>query len=317
MAAVIGNAKVASLGIGKTIAIIGTSDPDDHMIPIAWSDIPDPSTLDWVALFRPGASNSDYLGAPRFTGSTASSGSAPFVIPTDTPQGAYELRLFSDKTAHRLAQSPGFYVQQNGVTGVAGIELLYAGIPSGGVAFGPSSPVYFRTRTPNPSASPGDTVACVCVENGSDVAYMSVLGGLTENYLTMPSNLAGGYHYCLQYRRSNTNEIWAQTEPWSWNAANVAGTIQRVWDVIRNSNNSVQTINYDLTTWKSGHLLVIRPANNYNVTTDSYYIPTGTTKGAANFTVTSGWTPGVYQALLYDGYTGQLAIYGQPFTVTS
>ncbi len=102
--------KVTSLSVGLNSLGVGTPQP------AAWSNIPAPTTLDWIGLFVPGASNSDYLGAPRFTGSTAPNGSTNFVIPSDAAADNYELRLFSDKSTTRLATSPGFAVTRPGPT---------------------------------------------------------------------------------------------------------------------------------------------------------------------------------------------------------
>jgi hypothetical protein len=75
-----------------------------------WADIASPTTQDWIGLFMPGASNSEYLGSPRFTGSTQPSGATNLVIPLEATDGNYELRLFSDKSTTRLASSQNFAV---------------------------------------------------------------------------------------------------------------------------------------------------------------------------------------------------------------
>jgi hypothetical protein len=97
--------KVTTLGRGLSSLGVGTPQP------ATWADIPSPTTQDWIGLFRGGASDSDYLGSPRFTGSTAPSGSTNLVIPleaSDAPD--YELRLFSNKSTTRLAASLSFSV---------------------------------------------------------------------------------------------------------------------------------------------------------------------------------------------------------------
>lgn len=99
------NPKVASLSVSLSTVAHGSA------IGATWANIPFPTVQDWLGLFIAGASNSDFIGAPRFTGSTSPGGTGPFVIPTDAPTGAaFELRLFSNKTTSRIAQSPGFAI---------------------------------------------------------------------------------------------------------------------------------------------------------------------------------------------------------------
>jgi hypothetical protein len=96
--------KATSLDRGLNSLAVGTPQP------ATWADIPNPTTQDWIGLFMPGASNNDYLGSPRFTGSTQPNGSTNLVIPNEATDGNYELRLFSNKTTIQLATSPNFVV---------------------------------------------------------------------------------------------------------------------------------------------------------------------------------------------------------------
>jgi hypothetical protein len=98
--------KVTSLARGLSSLGVGTPQP------ATWADIPSPTTQDWIGLFAPGTSNNDYLGSPRFTGSTTPSGSTSLLIPLEATDGNYELRLFSNKTTTQLASSQNFTVSR-------------------------------------------------------------------------------------------------------------------------------------------------------------------------------------------------------------
>src|SRR5207237_2794832 len=98
--------KPPSLAVGQ--AAIGVSTPE----PVVWSDIPAPTTLDWIGMFVPNAPDSNYVGGPRFTGSTSPGGNTNFAIPADVAAGTYEMRLYSNKGTGRLAQSGLFSVSR-------------------------------------------------------------------------------------------------------------------------------------------------------------------------------------------------------------
>jgi len=84
----------------------------------SWSDVASPTLFDWIGLFRPGAADRDYVASPRFTGATAPNGATTLVIPPAAAAGAYELRLFSDKSTTRLAISNGFTVSRPTATAI-------------------------------------------------------------------------------------------------------------------------------------------------------------------------------------------------------
>jgi len=80
----------------------------------SWS-IASPTSTDWIGLYTPGSSNTAfrswiYVSCSQSPGSARASGSCSLAIPSGTPSGTYELRLFSNNGYTRLATSNTFTV---------------------------------------------------------------------------------------------------------------------------------------------------------------------------------------------------------------
>jgi hypothetical protein len=80
-------------------------------MPVEWHDIAAPTPTDWVGLYAPEGGNYDFLEwiyvscsqSPNFARSTGTCG---FVIPSSTPPGIYELRLYAADGYNLIARSP-------------------------------------------------------------------------------------------------------------------------------------------------------------------------------------------------------------------
>ncbi len=77
---------------------------------VSWSGVTNPTTSDWVGIYTPGSSSTDYLGwfytssCTQSLGTTAlASGSCGFTMPTTG--GTYQFELFSDNGLNLLATS--------------------------------------------------------------------------------------------------------------------------------------------------------------------------------------------------------------------
>lgn len=68
-----------------------------------WSGVPSPTSTDWVGLYAVGGPDSAVVAWRYTTG--AASGSVAFTVPSGTPTGSYEVRLFANNSYRRLATS--------------------------------------------------------------------------------------------------------------------------------------------------------------------------------------------------------------------
>jgi subtilase family protein len=108
----------ATLGVSPSSVVAGGS------VTATWSNIPAPSSGDWIGLFAPGSANTAFLSriyvgcgaAP--SGSGAASGSCPFAIAGSVAPAPYQLRLFASSGA-LLATSSNFTVTAPVVTTVS------------------------------------------------------------------------------------------------------------------------------------------------------------------------------------------------------
>jgi hypothetical protein len=102
----------------------------------SWSGISSPTATDWIALYSPGAPNSNVLAWEYTNG--AASGSLPFAIPASLASGTYELRLYSHDSYTLLATSSPITVQ--GATVSASPSTVSAGSSTTASWSGISSP---------------------------------------------------------------------------------------------------------------------------------------------------------------------------------
>lgn len=78
---------------------------------VSWSNIADPSTTDWIALYKTGDSDKDYLawmyenGSKTAPGTALASGSVSFTLPATASTGTYVFRLFAKDSYTWLATS--------------------------------------------------------------------------------------------------------------------------------------------------------------------------------------------------------------------
>ena len=80
-----------------------------------WSGIAAPTPRDWIGLYVPGSGDSAYLAwiyvsCSQSPAAAAAAGSCPFTIPSGLAPGSYELRLYANYSATRLATSNPFGV---------------------------------------------------------------------------------------------------------------------------------------------------------------------------------------------------------------
>jgi CARDB len=100
----------------------------------SWSGIPNPTGTDWIGMYTPGAAHTAYIdwiyvSCSKTPGSPMASGSCPFVVPTSTTSGTYQLRLFANNAFTILSTSNNF-----AVTGLTTLTLTASptSIPAGG-----------------------------------------------------------------------------------------------------------------------------------------------------------------------------------------
>jgi hypothetical protein len=75
-------------------------------IKASWEGIVAPTATDWMGLYEPGADDNEYLTWCYTSGEA--SGRMPFELPSGLRPNTYELRLFANKSYHRLATSNAF-----------------------------------------------------------------------------------------------------------------------------------------------------------------------------------------------------------------
>ena len=99
---------------------------------VTWSEVPAPSSTDWIGLYTPGAANTSYIKWQYTTGTA--SGSIPYDFPSSVAFGNYELRLFAGGTFNVIATS-SFSVAPtvsgtvtDGGSGLAGVSIALNGV---------------------------------------------------------------------------------------------------------------------------------------------------------------------------------------------
>src|SRR5439155_972330 len=100
-------------GSSPTLTASPTSISSDGTLTATWAGIASSSSTDWIGLYQPNASNSEYIdwiyvSCSQWAGSPRASGSCPFVLPATT--GTYQLRLLANDGYTVLATSNNFTV---------------------------------------------------------------------------------------------------------------------------------------------------------------------------------------------------------------
>lgn len=103
--------------MSATLSVTPGSIAAGNSVTATWSDIPAPTTTDWIGLYAPGVADGSYLAwlypnsGTQVPGTTAAAGGAcSFQIPPSVVPGPYELRLFTANNRTRLATSGTFTV---------------------------------------------------------------------------------------------------------------------------------------------------------------------------------------------------------------
>jgi hypothetical protein len=92
---------VVTKSAGPTLTVSPTSSQRGTNVTVTWSGVTSPSSMDWIGIFNPGASNSSYLqyeydsscAAGRIS-TAKSAGSCAFRLPNKA--GTYEFRLMAN-----------------------------------------------------------------------------------------------------------------------------------------------------------------------------------------------------------------------------
>ena len=111
-----------------------------------WSGIASPTPMDWIGLYAPAASDTQflawiYVSCSQSPGAAVAAGSCSFPVPASLVSGSYELRLFSNNSYTRLAKSGPFTVtvptssvtlSESPATAAAGgsVTATWSGIPA-------------------------------------------------------------------------------------------------------------------------------------------------------------------------------------------
>lgn len=93
-----------------TLAATPGSVPAGDSFTVTWSQIPNPTSRDWIALYSPGSSDTSYLAWRYVNCSTSptvpmASGSCSFPIASSLSPGTYEFRLLPNDTYTHIATS--------------------------------------------------------------------------------------------------------------------------------------------------------------------------------------------------------------------
>jgi VCBS repeat protein len=104
-----------SLSVSPATVVRGAS------VSATWSEIPSPTSRDWIGLYAAGAGDTAvlawvYVSCSQVPSSPLSSGSCSFGIPQTVAPGTYELRLYRNDGYTRLATSNGFTVTSSGTS---------------------------------------------------------------------------------------------------------------------------------------------------------------------------------------------------------
>lgn len=101
-------------------ALLVTSDPDPKVTGrVAWSNINNPSSTDWMGLYQPGLSDGAFLmwfytDCSHVGTRVLESGSCLFTLSPNMPEGNYEFRFFANNGFVRIAISNLFTIQDPG-----------------------------------------------------------------------------------------------------------------------------------------------------------------------------------------------------------
>jgi len=98
-----------------TLAASPTSVAAGASVIATWSGIAGPTSTDWIGLYRSGAADTAYLAwiyvsCSQAPGGASAAGSCALAIPSGTPPGTYDLRLFASNGYTRLAIGNTFTV---------------------------------------------------------------------------------------------------------------------------------------------------------------------------------------------------------------
>ena len=88
-------------------------------MPVQWNDIPSPTPTDWVGLYPPEGDKYAflewiYVSCSQSPNVARSTGTCGFVIPSTTPPGIYEIRLYAADGYALIAKSPHIEVLDGG-----------------------------------------------------------------------------------------------------------------------------------------------------------------------------------------------------------
>lgn len=100
---------------GPKLSVTPTSVSTNGTIAITWNGIANPSSTDWIGLYAPGASDTNwidwmYVSCSKSAANPISSGSCSYALPSIAIANNYELRLLSNDTFTRLTVSNPFSI---------------------------------------------------------------------------------------------------------------------------------------------------------------------------------------------------------------
>src|SRR5437870_5022287 len=133
-------------GSSPTLTASPTSISSGGTLTATWAGIASSSSTDWIGLYQPNASDSEYIdwiyvSCSQWAGSPRASGSCPFVLPATLAAGTYQLRLLANSGFTVLVTSNNFTVTSGGssptltaspTTISSGVTLpaTWAGVPA-------------------------------------------------------------------------------------------------------------------------------------------------------------------------------------------
>jgi len=164
---------------------------------VNWSGIPSPAMVDWIALYRPGTQDNQYLAFGFTDGHAAGVMSLP--IPSSVSPGTYEVRLLPANSGTAIATSNSFTLT---ACPTATLSSTPGTVAPGGTVTATWSAVCFPTST--------DWIAVhsVGASDGTYVAWIWSTGAAAGSApIAIPTNVPAGNYELRMYANGSSTRL--------------------------------------------------------------------------------------------------------------
>jgi hypothetical protein len=164
---------------------------------VSWSGIPSPALGDWIALYRPGTPDGQYMVFGFTNGSAAGVMSLP--IPSSVSPGTYEVRLLPANSGVAMATSNSFAVT---ACPTAALSSTPSAVALGGTVTATWSGVCYPTST--------DWIAVhsVGASDGVYVAWIWSTGAAAGSApIAIPTNVPAGSYELRMYANGSSTRL--------------------------------------------------------------------------------------------------------------